>query len=276
MVAVFAFPQTFAEIVRAFGVVLFDQGHALYTYRHLLAHLQREDPARRQHFSRCWQLVSRWQRLEPIQHRSPVPYVLVRAIVSVALLWGWQRVACVVLLCFFGLARPGEVLQARRRDLLLPRDLVAEAFDAIYLKVVKPKTRYRGLGMTQHIKIQNLLVAKLCERVLGDLPLNEPLYKGSPSTFRRRWDAILAALQVPVTLRVLPAGLRGGGSVWAYRQNEELQRILWRMRLSNMITLQHYLQEVGADSIYLQLAPRTKELVQSANSLFEILAAHFS
>ena len=46
--------------------------------------------------------------------------------VSLCLGWGWLRVAGVIVLTFEAICRPGEVLNACRRDLLLPQDLVAE------------------------------------------------------------------------------------------------------------------------------------------------------
>ncbi|OLQ11504.1 hypothetical protein AK812_SmicGene4650 [Symbiodinium microadriaticum] len=268
--------NTAGELAKEFGYFLFSAKHPLYMYRQLLAYLQRERPMLRGHLAGAWQVVSKWERVEPIEHRSPVPHVLLRALVSLAVAWRWQRVAAVILIMFFGVARPGEVLQAARRDLLLPRDLETESATAFYLKVVAPKTRHRGLGKIQHTKVDDAHVTAFCEGVFGGLPWHERLYPGSPASFRRRWDTLLAALQVPKKLRLTPAGLRAGGAVFAYRQDIELQKLLWRMRLSNLQTLQHYVQEVGAESVVVQLPPRARELVSTSSSFFEFFLATFN
>ena len=48
-----------------------------------------------------------------------------------------------------GIGRIGEVLSARRSDLLLPMDLFETERRAIFLRVSKPKTYRRGKGRVQ-------------------------------------------------------------------------------------------------------------------------------
>ena len=64
--------------------------------------------------------------------------------------------------------------------------------------------------------------------------------------------------------------------MWAYRQDVELQKLLWKMRLSNLTTLQHYVQDLGADSVYVQLPEESKKAVNAASSLYEHLLTEFS
>ena len=87
---------------------------------------------------------------------------------------------------------------------------------------------------------------------------------------------MLGALKVPASLRLTPAGLRAGGAVYAYRQDLELQKLLWKMRLTSLTTLQHYVQELGADSIFVQLPEDSRTAVTSASSFFDILLTQFS
>ena len=57
--------------------------------------------------------------------------------------WGWARVAGIIALSCGSLARIGEVLNAARRDLILPSDV---DFSMAYglLQIAEPKTRYRA------------------------------------------------------------------------------------------------------------------------------------
>ena len=261
---------TLALLLKLFGIHLFDSKHSLYVYRQLLAQYLRDRPSLRSHLGICWQLVSKWERVEPVEHRTPVPVVLLRAMVVLALLWGWPRWAAVTLLIFHGIARPGEVLKAYRSDVLLPADLVAEGSGFLYLTISAPKTRHRGGGRVQHTKISEPLVTKFCEVVFSSLQPQDRLFPGSPASYRRRWDALLRALEVPITLQLTPAGLRAGGAVYLYRQDIELQKLLWRMRLSSLQTLHHYVQEVGADSVFVRLPSHSRHLVVSTSSIFEV------
>ena len=99
----------------------------------------------------------------------------------------------------------------------------------------------------------------------------EPLYAGSPSSFRRRWDAILAALGVPKTIGLTPASMRAGGAITAYRTDEDIMKILWRMRLKSLQTFSHYLQEVGALSVFGELPFDCRLRIERAAELYSFL-----
>ena len=256
-------PQTLVELLEAFGRDLFAEGASLYLYRHLLTAVQRWQPDFRPFMGRAWQLVVRWESLEPVRHRTPLPLVLFRAMVSIASLWGWRRFLGIMLLSYFGICRPGEPLGATRFDLLLPRDLVYEQPDVCFLCIRRPKSRRRGLGVAS-------VVATL-DSVFSGLQAGEPLYAGSPSSFRRRWDAILAALGVPKTLGLTPASMRSGGAITAYRADEDIVKILWRMRLKSLQTFSHYLQEVGALSVFGELPFDSRLRIERAAELYPVL-----
>lgn len=88
-----------------------------------------------------WELLNKWELLCPVVHRTPLPYVTMKAMFSVAMCLGWKRWAAVLLLGFEGLARVGEVLNATRMELVLP-DL-------------KPPTSTRA-QLSQPKKVSNL------------------------------------------------------------------------------------------------------------------------
>jgi len=176
-----------------------------------------------------------------------------------------------MLLSYFGICRPGEPLGATRFDLLLPRDLVYEQPDVCFLCIRRPKSRRRGLGVVQHAKITSASVVAALDSVFSGLQAGEPLYAGSPSSFRRRRDAILAALGVPKTLGLTPASMRSGGAITAYRADEDIVKILWRMRLKSLQTFSHYLQEVGALSVFGELPFDSRLRIERAAELYPVL-----
>ena len=264
-------PATIGLLVESYGKFLFSEGQSLYILRQLITYIQRCSPMLRGAMAVPWQLVNKWEIVEPLRHRTPMPLVIYRAMVSVAFIWRWYRWAAICMLTFEGLCRPGETLNAVRSDLLLCRDLVVEDAATIFLRIGKPKGRRRGIGTVQHTKISNLQLAKFLEWLLGDLDRRAPLYPGSPSAFRKRWDAILSWLNVPTQLALTPASLRSGGAIAAYRCDTELTKIMWTMRVRNVETLQHYLQEMGAASIFAELPKCSRERIQSTALMFPAL-----
>ena len=179
------------------------------------------------------------------------------------------------MIAFEGITRPGEVLSANRGDLLLPRDLLVEDPAVVFLQIRNPKGRRRGLGAVQHAKIIDGRLALFLDRIFGRREPTIPLFPGSFSSYRKRWDAVLNFLKVPSKLGLTPASLRAGGAVRAYGANEEIARLMWRMRLRNIDTLQHYLQETGAASIFMELPGESRTRVQNAALLFDTLMDAF-
>lgn len=101
-----AVPGLIALLLRRYGKHLYEQNKLLYLYRHLIIHGQRIIPALRQASRPVWELVSRWEAVEPIRHRPPVPFSLMLAMVNLALSWKWYRWSRTALLAFFGACRP--------------------------------------------------------------------------------------------------------------------------------------------------------------------------
>ena len=263
-------------LVSEFGKFLYSSGQSIYLLRQLVTHIQRVDPGKRMHMYAAWQVLAKWEGLEPTIHRTPLPYVVYRALVSLSLALGWRRVAGIIVLTFEMICRPGEVLRATREDLLLPMDLVAEDPGRCFLRIRNPKSRRRGLGSTQHSKTSDPIAVLFLQSVFGQLDKSTCLFEGSQSTFRKRWDHLLSLLHVPINLGLTPASMRAGGAVRCYRCDEDIAKLMWKMRIKSQETLQHYLQEVGAESAFLQLPCCSKQAVIASSSLFEVFLRRHS
>ena len=150
-------PSLAVSLLVAFGYFAFETGCPLFYYRQLLAHVQREHPQLRLYMFAAWDTVRKWEMLEPIQHRPPMPEPLVRAMATVAVTWRWNRWAAVLLGCFFTICRVGEFIKARRKDVLLPSDVLDDSL-VIYVKIYEPKTRRRG-ARSQYATIVDPLVS---------------------------------------------------------------------------------------------------------------------
>ena len=176
---------------------------------------------------------------------------------------------------FWGLARIGEVLRSSRGCLLLPKDTLHACADRTFLHYHNPKSRRRGGAIHQHSLVRGEALANLLNFIFGHLKPKDMLYPFSPSTFRNRWDRFLRALQIPAKTGLLPGGLRGGGAVASYMCDLPIQDIMWRMRVRQTSTLEHYLQEVAA-VVSLQDIPKhaTDEITKCA-ALFDTILKSF-
>ena len=76
--------MVFCCLLRSYGNHLFSSGQPLYKWRHLCAYYQKNKLLLRPYMPLCWDLVTRWERVQPTRHREPVPWALIRAILALA------------------------------------------------------------------------------------------------------------------------------------------------------------------------------------------------
>lgn len=274
--AVLSNPLLLCRLLKEFGNVLYSEGSALYLYRHLCVFVQKSVVGAKPFMNIVWDNLHRWESLEPVVHRVPVPGSVLRALVSLSLAWKWPRFAGSICLSFFGITRPGEVLRARRRDLVLPRDLLLELNNPAYLRIVESKSRRKGKQRVQHASVYNLEIVAFLDSVFGNLDKDELLYPISSGSFRRRWDRLCSHLFIPKELRLTPGSLRGGGALEEYRGGADLQRILWRMRIRHLITLEHYVQEVAGESFLADVSSEGRKRISLLAKLFGPSISSFS
>lgn len=255
-------PELQLVFLRAFGSWAYQEGHPMYLFRHLIVFCQQQFPGARHHVTPAWELLARWELVQPTRHRPPLPKVLLDAFVGLALTWGWARWAATTMLAFHGACRVGEPLKALRQDLILPDEAGLE-IDVCFLNITSPKTSRRGRGRTQHTKITDESTVRLAKVVFSHLDPQEPLYLSSLSSYRRRWDRLLAVLEVPRAAAITPGCTRGGGAVYRYHVGQPISNIQWTMRIKHQQTLEHYLQETAALGVIQKLPARSRELVQS-------------
>ena len=267
-------PILLVKILESYGYEQFRAGFPLHYYRQLAAHIQKEFPLVRPYISIAWSVVNKWEHFEPVQHRTPIPEPLLRAMCSLALLWKWRRVAAMLLLTFYSISRVGEVLRAAREDLLTPLDLLSER-QVLYLKIRNPKSRGRG-PKTQYSSCDEAEVVAFISAVFAGMSSSEALYPSSASAFRRRFDALLKFLGIEKKHRITPGSLRGGGAVWGHRQKIPIDELCWKMRLQHTKTLRYYLQEVAADSILPSVNDDSRQMILLLQGLLPPLLHEFA
>lgn len=266
-------PALLASLVREFGNVAFKDGKSLYLYRHLVVYVQKSFVECKPYMGPCWDNISRWEMIEPVSHRAPLPTALFYAMLGVALQWRWHRFSAVLGIAFLGIARPGEVIQCLRSELILPSDMLDYGAGVGYLRIGQAKSRRRGKGAVQHLSIYDESFLSFLEGICKKILPEERIFPGSAHAFRTRWNKILRALLVPNTVRLTPGGIRGGGAIHSFQLNHDLPLLLWRMRLKHIGTLSNYLQEATGALILPSLPPESRELIRAAAAVTPFLMA---
>ena len=82
-------PLLFAMALRAYGDYLYQAGGSLQTFRYAVVAAQRLTWGMRGQLGPACEMVSRWERLQPVEHRTPVPK-LVKALVALAWCFGMR------------------------------------------------------------------------------------------------------------------------------------------------------------------------------------------
>ena len=263
-------PRLQLHFCRAFGQWLYSKGEAMYIFRHLLVYLQQMFPADRPALAGAWSLLQKWELIQPVAHRPPLPRIILDALVSLSLSWGWLRWAALTSLAFFGVLRVGEPLRAKRSDLLLPEDCGLDR-EVLFLQIGQPKSGRRGKGRVQHSKVTHSQTIQLARAAFGALSPDDSLYPTTASTYRRRWDKLVETLGIDKKCNLTPGCLRPGGAVFLYHCETPIYDLLWRMRLKHLATLESYLQETAALNVVQQINPVARHKVKSCAAMLPFI-----
>ena len=206
-----------------------------------------------------WRLLTTWESLCPSKVHPPFPLPLLRATVTTALAWGWRRCALLMLIGFYALLRPCELIALRVSDCLMTSE--TGLHNVVFLKLQLVKTRTRG-ARQQSVRLDVQFVIDFLKKSIKTMAPQEKLWPHSSSLFRRRMQQVLkTTCGMPDVC--LPSSLRPGGATFWFREwNEDLIRLQWRGRWMPFKTLAHYIQELGCVNVLDALKPSAKVRVQ--------------
>ena len=115
-----ATPILLSDLLAQFGRSLYREGKPYYLYVECIDRLVDFFRFLKGQLTAAWDVAGTWTDLMPPEHWPPMPWLILRAMVVVALHWNWMRFAGVLLLGFSCILRPIDVFNARAKDLLLP------------------------------------------------------------------------------------------------------------------------------------------------------------
>ena len=236
------------EVFIWYGQWLFEEGRPYYHYSKTLNTFSSYCPSIRRQLQPAWDLAFAWQRQEPPKHHTALPWQLLLAMLTVALLWGWDDVAGILALCWGGLARVGEAMAAKRRDLVLPQDVGKECTwgtKQIFMAILEPKTRFRA-AKHQSLKVDQPDLVELIIFCLEALGPADRLWPRSGSTLRARFCKLLTTVGLPEKAVPELGSLRAGGAAWLMLTTESPDYVRRRGRWITTKVMEIYIQEVSS------------------------------
>ena len=210
-------------------------------------------------------------RQEPSQHHVAMPGIILLAMITISLLWGWVAFAGCLALGWGSLLRPGEIFWLQRKHLLFPSDC-GHSVAYCLVSLMEPKTRFTAARhQSTRLDIPDLL--QVATLAFEKQDYNRFIWAFSPQTFRNRFKSVLASLQLPTThtpnLTALdPGSLRAGGASWLMQVTDSGDIVRHRGRWRNQRIMEVYVQEVASLFYVHFLSPETRGEVSD-------LAAHF-
>ena len=197
----------------------------------------------------AWSLAFSWLQSEPSAHHVAMPVQVLMALLSVCILWGWNHVGGMLALGWGAFLRAGEMLSARRQQLVLPSDVGFSTAFALF-SIMEPKTRFSA-AKHQCAKLDIPDLLQYVELCLAPLRPEQRIWPFSGQTMRTRLRQLLKAVGLQtersITGKPLDLGsLRAGGATWALMALEDSELIRRRGRWVNSKTMEIYIQEVSA------------------------------
>ena len=110
--------------------------------------------------------------------------------------------------------------------------------------------------------------------VFGGVGLNDVLLDGKAATFRRRWDAVFAALNFETDIlarRLTPSCLRGSGATALYRATSDVKLVQWRGRWARLETVEAYIQEVACSTALIAVPPQSRHTITQLSAALPLL-----
>ena len=267
-------PEKISDLLVEFGRALYSAGKAYGIFAETINAVAAERPLIRRQLTGAWDLAFCWLSDEPFQHHPAMPITVLAAMVSCALTWGWAYEAAVLLIGWTGLMRIGEVLAARRSELVLPEDSAPGTTFALVI-VKQPKTRGRR-AKHQAARIDQSDVIRFLSAMYGKCDQDFPIWPYSASTLRKRFSQLLQVLKLPTEkspeMRRFDLGsLRPGGATWLLHKTEQPELVRRRGRWLSCRVMEIYLQEVLVATYVEKLSPMSRELIQFCAGGYSIL-----
>ena len=265
-------PEKIANWLVLYGQELYKSGKAYGIFAETINSVAASRPQIRKQLTVAWDYAFSWVADEPFGHHPALPALVLLAMMAVGLIWGWVCEAAIFGLTWAGILRIGEVLQATREDLVLPRD-AAPGTPYALLRIKEPKTRGRH-ARHQAARVDPTDIIELLDIAFAKFDPGSKLWSLSASTLRKRFNDLLRAVRIPLDRNGKSrtfdlSSLRPGGASHLLTCCEDSEVVRRRGRWATVKTMEIYLQEVLYVTYVERLPADTKSFIATAAAGFQ-------
>ena len=244
---------------------------ALRIAKHAILFVQILRPRLRKTLQASWSSLKSWEEQEPYSFRPPLPLALLAAMVCKSNLMGmqedsaeqrrmWFTFTALILVSFFSLLRPGELLSLTAEQVVVPNTLTLGASFAV-IRIAKPKNA-RQMGSQQYVELRHPDAVNWVSWLVNQAKTRSGrLWPLSAAKFRNMFQTVCEKLRVKQA-RFSPASLRAGGATWLLDSGMDVARIRFLGRWAHLRSLEHYLQVARAQQITLSINPSDSEAIK--------------
>jgi len=163
---------------------------------------------------------------------------------------------------FFCLLRPGELVNLRVGDVRLPG--AGALTTSAVLAIRSPKNK-RYFGQNQFVIVEDVVCIMWLRWLLRGLPREVTLWPSSPESFRVLFKKVSERCGLG-NLRLVPAGLRPGGTTHLVSLGLDLSRIQFLGRWRVQSTMQVYVQEAMSSLVLVSMSQSQVNTVSQITS----------
>ena len=256
-----SWPDTFEELdiqVASFINDMYQEGDSVAYAGHLLSGLRRFLPTSKSKLLTAQQYFRNWQRTHVPIRTLPLPWEVLKAMVSACIQVQHLDLAACLLLGFVFFLRTNEILSLRVGD----------------IRIFNKTTVAVRLGLTKTSKQneQSLhhdcpFFAKIVAYCLSQREKEEWLFIHSSDAFRNSFSSIARNLSLD-RFDFSPYSLRRGGATWFFLQCKSFDHTVQRGRWLDVQTARIYISSSQAALIKLELPTAVVCLINSLNSFW--------
>ena len=212
------------EILEQFVRSQHATGHrsSLRQAKHAVLMIQIMRPRLRRSLQSTWEALKSWEESQPASFRAPMPLALLAAMVCSSRIRAdscasdrervlWFTFSALLFVGFFGLLRPGELLNIAGRDVSLPNSLTMGSCFAV-VKIARPKNA-RQMRVQQFIEVRHPDAINWLSWLKATHLDDRPFWQSTSNRFRHMFKQICGTLQIS-QLQLSPASLRAGACRW--------------------------------------------------------------
>ena len=259
--------------------VAYDEGEKVYWVSLGVLGVQRRLNVAGAMLRATWASIRGWRALMPSRSRVPITHVGLQGLLLTCLsegqkVTGWARriwwaTMLASWLAFWGLMRPGEVVNLRKKDLAFPEAVaMGEAALGLVILVRKPKTRrtYR----TQMVLVKEVAVVLWLSWWTAALRPNQLVFPMSRRLWGERMKEALRRLSLE-GCKYTPSSFRAGGATHHYRVNQNIPQLQFMGRWKSLESLKSYIHEALSVHIAQQAPEEGRRKLESTQRFVHLL-----